>query len=84
VRVFTKSKGVSDGTRNLGVIAVDQRMQQELEEAARLYEAGDDRGAEAKASDAILGGYGQAKGGNRESARGALAIDDFTEGLYFS
>ena len=84
VRVVSISKGVGDGTRNIGVLAVDERMRQELEEAARLFEAGDDDGAEKAASNAILGGYGQAKGGNRESARGALEIDDFTEGLYFS
>lgn len=83
VQVIDKSKGNPAGNRNVGVVAVDPQMRQELATAAELLEAGMVEQAQQIVSDAIMGGYGQARGGNRETARGALEIDDYPGGINF-
>ena len=84
VSAVSKSKGTSTGSRSIGVLTIDATMRQELDRAAADLEAGNVREAEEAISAAILGGYGVAKGGNRDSARGAIEIDDYSSGINFT
>lgn len=81
VEVVVKSSSKRDGTRPIGVLDVDEELDEALDEVAEALEDEDDQEAESLFSAAMLGSYSSQRAHDNRRIADALTISDYPNGV---